>query len=216
VDDRGDLRRGVRLHEAQVELDHLGGEEGHEGERPAVRADVVQGDGTAELPQPGHGGEDVPGAVGERALRELEDDVELAHPLLQDPLGPLGRRRLDHARLHVEEEAERLGQPRLERAADGRHAAAPLELDEPARLARGGEEPVRALEGRALGAPRERLEGDDEAGVDVNDGLVDAAQRPLGQDAVELGRRPVGQQGRGGGRRRGPVRGERGTSPCQP
>ena len=82
VDDRGDRGRGVLLDEPQVELDDLGGDERHQRERAAVGADVVEGDRHAGPAQGVDAGEHLGGAVGQRALGELEHDVELlARPL---------------------------------------------------------------------------------------------------------------------------------------
>ena len=78
VDDRGDRGRRVLLDEPQVELDDLGPDEGHQRERAVVGADVVQRDRQAEGAQRLDAGEHLGGTVGQGALGELEDDVELA------------------------------------------------------------------------------------------------------------------------------------------
>jgi len=193
MDDGGELggRRG--LHEPQVELDDVGLEERHERERAAVGADVVERDRAAELAQALHGSEHVGRAVGERALRELDDEPERVRRLREQRAVAVGDGHREQARLGVDEQRPRPPQPGGERAAQRGGAARPLEVGEPAVRPRGAEQPVRELERRAGRAARERLVADDRAGLEVDDRLVDALDALRGEQAVELGAR-VGRE----------------------
>ena len=85
-----------------------GRDEGHQRERAVVGADVVEGDREAEPAQGVDAGEHLGGAVGQRALGELEHDVELR------PRAPAARRRardrrVEQRRLDVDEQASGAG-----------------------------------------------------------------------------------------------------------
>ena len=136
-------RRGAaRLDQRHVELDDVGREERHERERALVDADVVERDPAAALAQPGDGGEHLRGAVGERALGELDDDAQAPgeqlvlvaerHVVAQHGGG-----------LDVDEQRQRRRQLRRERALDGGGAAGAVELVDDAERVRRAEQLAR-------------------------------------------------------------------------
>src|SRR3954447_5043051 len=89
------------------------------------------------------------GTVGQGALGELQDDIELAG-VAGEQLADVGRRGLrEQRRLDVDEQG--LAQLRVQGAAHGGGAARPLELGQQAARVRGREEPVGALQRRPHG-----------------------------------------------------------------
>lgn len=182
MDDRRHVRGRPLLHEPQVELDHLGADEGHQRERPAVGPDIVERDGEALLAQTVDSADHVGRAVSQRSLGELDDDVQLALGAEHEGRRVRRRRRRDHRRLDVDEERRRWAQAAIERTLDRRDAAGPFELDGQAGLGGSGEQAVRAFELGSLGPARQSLVGNDLARLQVDDRLVDAAHVAGGDD----------------------------------
>ena len=193
---RRDRRGAARLDQGHVELDHVGREERHQRERALVDADVVERDPAAALAQPRDGGEHLGRAVGERALGELDDHAQA--PGAQ--VGLVGQRRVvaQHGGgLDVDEQRERRRQLRGERALDGGAAARAVELGDEPELVGGAEQRARGLQRRALRPAGERLVGDGDPGVEVDDRLVErthaAAAEQLRERAGDRGRRGEGR-----------------------
>ena len=187
VHDLRDRRAGTLLHEPQVELDDVGGEQREEGQRHRVGADVVDGNSPADAPNALDGAQQLGRAGGQGALGDLHDDAQVAGRALGDGEQVVQRCAVEHLRLDVDEDGQRGEQALLDRAAEGRGAAELVELGQPARRAGRREQEVGALE-RALGAAGQRLVGDDPTGVELDDGLEDAADRAGGECLVQRGR----------------------------
>jgi len=114
------------LHEPHVELDHVRGEERHEGEGSLVRADIVERDSTPSLAQPTNGAKHLGRSGSQRSLRELHHHAQVA----QAPLGLIAEAvaAAKGRGLHVEEEKVRRPQPGLEGALERSFATGLVEL----------------------------------------------------------------------------------------
>jgi hypothetical protein len=202
VDRVHDLRDGRTrpvLDQAQVELDDVGPEQGHEGQRQGVRADVVQGHPPAQVAHPRHRAQQVGGALRQGALGDLQDDLQVAGRDLGKCQQVDQGRAVEHLGLHVHEQRQRRDQPVLARAGEGGFAAGPVELGQAALRAGSGEQGVRALP-HALGPTSQGLVGHDAARGELHDRLVDATDSPSCEQPREAPRRVVqGCGGRGHG-----------------
>ena len=78
VHDRGDRGGRVLLYETQIEFDHVRGDERHQRERAPVSADVIERDPESESAQSLDAGEHLGRTIGQCALGEFDDHVELA------------------------------------------------------------------------------------------------------------------------------------------
>jgi hypothetical protein len=112
---------------------------------------------------------------------------------------------VEHLRLDVDEDGERGEQPLLDRTAEGRGAAELVELGQPARRAGRREQQVGALE-RAFGAAGEGLVGDHPSGVELHDGLEDAAHAAGSQRCLERALRVLREEVHAPPSAAGPVR----------
>jgi hypothetical protein len=191
VHDLGDRGAGAFLYQPQVQLDHVGAQQRHERQGHRLGADVVHRDAPADRADPLDRAQQLGRAGGQCPLGDLQDHPQPARGGLRDGEQVLQGRAVEHLRLDVDEQGQRCLQAGGQRAGERRVAAGGVQLGEPAGLAGSGEELIRALE-RALRPAGQGLVGDHAAGVELDDGLEDAAHRPVPQDVVD-GRRGSGR-----------------------
>jgi hypothetical protein len=167
---------GRALHEAQVELDDVGRQEGHHRQRARVGPDVVKRDGAAQRALELDSPQQLGGLAGQRALGDLQDHLEVAlggRVERAEVVGPVA----PGVGLDVHEQAQGSAQAAAQRGPERRRLAGPVELGDAPGLARGGEHRVRPLQRRALRAAGQRLVADDRARAQADDGLEQRAQR---------------------------------------
>jgi hypothetical protein len=189
--DRGGLGAERLLDEAHVELDDVGAQERHEGDRAPVGTDVVECEAPAAAAQGRDRAQQLGRAVGEAPLGDLGDDGQLARGALQRGRGDV-RHGVEDIRLDVHEQRGR-GVERAEGAIDGGRAAGAVEVGGGTLGRRGAEQRAGRLERRADRAAGQGLVGDDAPVGQGHDGLVDGAHAAGSED--------VGERRGGGGRR---------------
>ena len=189
VDDLCDLGRRVLLHEAQVELDHIGREEGHQRERARVCADIVERNPDAALSQALDGGEHLGGTIGQRTLGELGEHGEALERLVEQRRDVLGALGAQQTRLDVDEQRLTAREAGVDAALQRGALALPLDLTLEAGDTSGLEQQVGALETRAARAARERLVADGLARVEVDERLIGGADALAIDEVGDGGRR---------------------------
>jgi len=176
---------GVRapLDQAEVELDHLGTQERHEGQRVGVGPDVVESDTDTGRPNPLCEREQAGGIARQGPFGELDDDPDAPAVGSREHRRGGGR---DRGRLDVDEESEGGAQTRLDRRLDGARAAQLVELVQASGLPGGVEQLLRHPQRTVDRTAGERLVRDGVAGGDLHDRLEERVDGPTGQDRVEL------------------------------
>ena len=125
------------------------------------------------------------GLVGQRALRELDDDVELRGGVLEQ--GDERRRHVDVEQRRLDVDEQGLAQARIQGALERGGAAGPLELrQQPARAGR-LEQQVGPLQRRTHRSTGEGFVRDDLTRVEVDDRLVQGADEATIKDLAQLG-----------------------------
>jgi hypothetical protein len=158
--------------------------------RQRLCAHVVQRDGPAELADPRHRAEQLRRSGGERAFGDLQDHPQVVGKLV-GPVEQRGQRRVvQRVGLDVDEDGQRRQETLLDGAAQRCRAARLVQLGQAPRRTRGGEQCVGG-EQRTLGPPRERLVGDDPAGVQLDDRLEEAGDGPVLEHRPHDGRRVI-------------------------
>ena len=167
-DDPRDVLGRAVVEKVQVELDHVGVQDGGQRERARVGADVVEGDPPAALAQLGQRAQDGLGAFDERLLADVHQQRQ-------------GRVRERHValqarRVRVEEEAEGRAQAGLLGEGDRGVARGVVESGHGVLPAGRLEQRPRRMELPVLGpAAHQRLVADDPAIAQIHDRLEDGA-----------------------------------------
>ena len=168
-------RAGAALDQAEVELDHVGAQQGHEGQRERLGAHVVDRDAPADLAHPVHRAQQLGRAVGQGPLGDLHHHPQLAGSVGGDGQQVLQGGAVQHLGLDVDEQGQRGQQARGDGPSKGRRPAGRVQLAQQAGGPRGGEEVVRALQRAAARPARQGLVGHHRAAVQVHDRLEEAA-----------------------------------------
>jgi hypothetical protein len=121
-------------------------QQGQEGQRQRLRADVVHRDRPAQRADPADGAQEIGGAGRERALGDLQDDPQLTRSRSGDGHQVVERSGVEDLRLHVDEQRQRREQPLLDRPPERRPTAGLVQLGEATGPPGGGEQCVRAVQ----------------------------------------------------------------------
>jgi hypothetical protein len=169
--DRRLIRRRPLAHQRHVQLDDVGRQEREQRERRRVGADVVEGDAPSTVTCPLHQPEQFGRPAHEGPLRQLQDH---AQPDARRPEHGrrIGRpRRAERLGFDVHEQGHITAEADVERPAQRRQAAGPVELSGAPREPGRSEHCVWSR-ARQLGPAGKGLERDDLAIGQVDDRLV--------------------------------------------
>ena len=178
VHDRGDLRTGALLDQAQVELHDLGPKQGHEGERARIGTHVVDREGPAVLADAVGRAQQLCRTGGDAALGDLEHHRQMARRGDRDVEQVVQRRAVEHLGLDVDEDGQGSQPPRGDGRAQRLLAARRVELGQHALLPRRREQRGGILERAADRPAGERLVADHRGAIEVDDRLEDGTQAP--------------------------------------
>jgi hypothetical protein len=182
--DRGDLRRRLLLDQAQVELDDVGPQDGHQRERARVRADIVERDAPAVRARTLNRRQQLRKPVGQGPLRELDHAPHPAPKLRKGTEAGL-------IRLGIHEQRQRRLDGIGPRAGDRRTLTRRVKLRQtpfgPGRC----EELIGAFEASALGSACQSLESEHEhdACLQVDDRLVHRTETYVAEKLAKIARR---------------------------